>query len=203
MKEEEGKDTFKCYKDFVEVAFVNKICKLAIFLPIVFLEERRIANMNKHQLERLTSDAVLLAEQDAEATLDNMDQIEGVLRRPKQQPTTSEEEQQQVQRQSSSSQFSMVHTAKAERRMKEKMEREGLTSPDGGDSGEHGDEGMSPAEKRAQDAEKRAAWRKARLRSLENVREKKHALLNVREHPPLHDPVHTYLRFRMPSKRKW
>ena len=52
--------------------------------------------------------------------------------------------------------FGGVLTAKAERRQKE---REGISS----------DEELSPAEKRSLDAEKRAAWRKARLKSLENV----------------------------------
>ena len=31
------------------------------------------------------------------------------------------------------------------------------------------DESLSPAEKRSKEAERRAAWRKARLKSLENV----------------------------------
>ena len=60
----------------------------------------------------------------------------------------------------------MIHTAKAERRMRERMEREG-----GGGAEEHGEDedDLTPTEKRAQDAERRAAWRKARLKSLENV----------------------------------
>ncbi|KAI5711545.1 hypothetical protein M8J75_001256 [Diaphorina citri] len=56
--------------------------------------------------------------------------------------------------------FSNVRTAKAERRMKERMIQEGLISDDE-------DKDLSPAEQRALRAEKRAAWRQARLKSLE------------------------------------
>ncbi|XP_034935994.1 protein lap4 isoform X2 [Chelonus insularis] len=56
---------------------------------------------------------------------------------------------------------SIVRTAKAERRLKEKMLQEGLISDD--DEESH----LSPAEQRALRAEKRAAWRQARLKSLE------------------------------------
>ncbi|XP_046996189.1 protein lap4 isoform X9 [Schistocerca americana] len=58
-----------------------------------------------------------------------------------------------------------IHTAKAERRLKEKLQQEYsiskglLTSEDEKD--------LSPAEQRALRAEKRAAWRQARLKSLE------------------------------------
>ena len=76
-------------------------------------------------------------------------QIENVLRRPSQETLPSTK---------------LIHTAKAERRLREKQEREG-----GGEIPEEQEEVMSPAEKRAMDAEKRAAWRKARLKSLENV----------------------------------
>ena len=48
------------------------------------------------------------------------------------------------------------------------MEREGVNEDDADDN-DDSSEAMSPAEKRALDAEKRAAWRKARLKSLENV----------------------------------
>ena len=47
-----------------------------------------------------------------------------------------------------------------------------MSEADGGGELEEDDDessNLSPAEKRAQDAEKRAEWRKARLRSLENV----------------------------------
>ncbi|XP_014469520.1 PREDICTED: protein lap4 isoform X2 [Dinoponera quadriceps] len=56
---------------------------------------------------------------------------------------------------------SSVRTAKAERRLKERLIQEGLISDD---DEEHL---LSPAEQRALRAEKRAAWRQARLKSLE------------------------------------
>ena len=62
----------------------------------------------------------------------------------------------------------LIHTAKAERLLRERMEREGVNEDDA-DANDDSSEAMSPAEKRALDAEKRAAWRKARLKSLENV----------------------------------
>ncbi|XP_063995434.1 protein lap4-like isoform X3 [Diachasmimorpha longicaudata] len=55
----------------------------------------------------------------------------------------------------------IVRTAKAERRFKEKLIQEGLISDDDEESS------LSPAEQRALRAEKRAAWRQARLKSLE------------------------------------
>ena len=46
-----------------------------------------------------------------------------------------------------------------------------MSEADGGEFEEDDDSSsLSPAEKRALDAERRAEWRKARLRSLENVR---------------------------------
>ena len=74
----------------------------------------------------------------------------------------------------------LTHTAKGERRLREQMEREGKNFQVKNDFCEAGDvvtnnmsgvqeeEDLTPAEKRAAEAEKRAAWRKARLRSLEN-----------------------------------
>ncbi|XP_012268422.2 protein lap4 isoform X3 [Athalia rosae] len=56
---------------------------------------------------------------------------------------------------------SIVRTAKAERRLKERMIQEGLISDE--DEESH----LTPAEQRALRAEKRAAWRQARLKSLE------------------------------------
>ncbi|XP_075228246.1 uncharacterized protein LOC142328405 isoform X3 [Lycorma delicatula] len=55
--------------------------------------------------------------------------------------------------------LSNVHTAKAERRMKERLIHEGLLSEEGAE--------LTPAEQRALRAEQRAAWRQARLKSLE------------------------------------
>ena len=54
-----------------------------------------------------------------------------------------------------------IRTAKAERRYYEKLKAEGQVSPD--INQEDGlDKGLSPAEIRAKEAEKRAAWRAAR-----------------------------------------
>ena len=53
-----------------------------------------------------------------------------------------------------------THTAKAERRVREQLER------DGADLSEL--ENLTEAERKSMDSEKRAAWRKARLQSLEN-----------------------------------
>nr|XP_012142080.1 PREDICTED: protein lap4 isoform X5 [Megachile rotundata] len=58
---------------------------------------------------------------------------------------------------------SSVRTAKAERRLKERLVQEGIISDE--DEESH----LSPAEQRALRAEKRAAWRQARLKSLEQV----------------------------------
>ena len=57
----------------------------------------------------------------------------------------------------------VVRTAKSERRLKEKLKKEGI------DIGEIVDlENLTPLQRRALEAEKRAAWRQARLKSLEN-----------------------------------
>lgn len=58
---------------------------------------------------------------------------------------------------------SIVRTAKAERRLKERLREEGLLSEDDEETT------LTPAEVRAIRAEKRAAWRQARLKSLEQV----------------------------------
>jgi len=60
---------------------------------------------------------------------------------------------------SSVSSTGSVRTAKAEKRLKERLHQEGAYA--------HMDQSMSPSEQRALQAEKRAAWRQARLKSLE------------------------------------
>ncbi|KAF7990216.1 hypothetical protein HCN44_000021 [Aphidius gifuensis] len=57
---------------------------------------------------------------------------------------------------------SIVRTVKAEKRLKEKMIQEGLISDEDDE-----ESNLSPAEQRALRAEKRALWRQARLKSLE------------------------------------
>jgi hypothetical protein len=114
----------------------------------------------------MASEAQMEADQEAEAALENVDQIEGVLRRPSQISNSSSSDPFSAGAHSGSGSGQMIHTAKAERRMREKIERDG-----GGETDPSGveDAAMSPAEKRAHEADKRAEWRKARLRSLENV----------------------------------
>ncbi|KAF4528159.1 hypothetical protein B566_EDAN016923 [Ephemera danica] len=58
----------------------------------------------------------------------------------------------------------IVRTAKAERRMRERLGQEGMA-----DSGADNQQNLSPAEQRALKAEMRAAWRQARLKSLEQM----------------------------------
>lgn len=59
-----------------------------------------------------------------------------------------------------SSTIGIVRTAKAEKRLKDKLREEGLLT-------DEDEPPLSPAEERALKAEKRAAWRAARLKSLE------------------------------------
>ena len=92
----------------------------------------------------------------------NIWQIEGVLRRPSHDSLPSSS--------GSAAAGRLIHTAKAERLLRERMEREGAAEDADDTNADDSSEAMSPAEKRALDAEKRAAWRKARLKSLENVR---------------------------------
>lgn len=68
---------------------------------------------------------------------------------------------------SSISSTGSIRTAKAERRLNEKMGKEGLGRATVDPTGLGMD--LSPSEQRALQAEKRAAWRKARLKSLEQV----------------------------------
>jgi len=59
---------------------------------------------------------------------------------------------------------SIPYTAKGERLLRERLEREGEPLPEELETLDH----LSPEEKKAYDAERRVAWRKARLKSLEN-----------------------------------
>jgi hypothetical protein len=113
--------------------------------------------MTRLEFERLTSQTQEEHEAEVDQTLEHVDNIEGVLRRPQQQPTGD------AASAAATADFPMIHTAKAERRLRERLEREGVGEDDAGDAA------LSPEDKRALDAERRAAWRKARLRSLENV----------------------------------
>ncbi|KAK8394971.1 hypothetical protein O3P69_006032 [Scylla paramamosain] len=117
-------------------------------------EDRRVANMTVEQLadlsrledvEEMADDLALQLGVDSDRhhyKYNDRDILEGLRE-------TSETDSSYR----SSSEVSGVRTAKAERRVK-------------GTEGE--EEHLSPAEKRRLEAEKRAAWRQARLRSLEN-----------------------------------
>ncbi len=111
-------------------------------------EAKRLASRSQVEIERLASTAQIEADEAADKAIDLHEQLDGVL----------------VRKASQNEAVQLVHTAKAERRMREKAEREGEAMEELG-----GGEDMSPAAKRALDAERRAAWRKARLKSLENV----------------------------------
>ncbi|CAG9830387.1 unnamed protein product [Diabrotica balteata] len=73
----------------------------------------------------------------------------------------SDEESAESQRSRPSSTIGIVRTAKAERRLRDQLREEGLLT-------DEDDPPLSPAEERALRAEKRAAWRAARLKSLEH-----------------------------------
>merc|ERR1712025_1304202 len=59
---------------------------------------------------------------------------------------------------------SIPYTAKGERLLRERLERENAELPEELENFDN----MSPEEKKEVEAERRAAWRKARLKSLEN-----------------------------------
>lgn len=116
--------------------------------------------MTRIEFDKLAAAAESEADANIDENLDRVSAIESVLHLPPQQPTSAD-----ADTGVSGDHFSMsVHTAKGERRLREKLEREGYPVPP-----ELEDDAMSPSEKRAVDAERRAAWRKARLKSLENV----------------------------------
>uniref|UniRef100_A0A6P7G3I0 Protein lap4-like isoform X3 n=1 Tax=Diabrotica virgifera virgifera TaxID=50390 RepID=A0A6P7G3I0_DIAVI len=73
----------------------------------------------------------------------------------------SDGESAESQRSRPSSTIGIVRTAKAERRLRDQLREEGLLT-------DEDDPPLSPAEERALRAEKRAAWRAARLKSLEH-----------------------------------
>ena len=116
-------------------------------------EEMRIANMTRAEFAKLNnSTSALEVESAQDKALDDVAEIDELGKSRKVSAPAS---------------LGMLHTAKGERRLREKLEREGIECPEEFD--ESLDESLSPAEKRAKDAERRAAWRKARLKSLENV----------------------------------
>uniref|UniRef100_A0A8D8UBC1 Protein lap4 n=1 Tax=Cacopsylla melanoneura TaxID=428564 RepID=A0A8D8UBC1_9HEMI len=118
-------------------------------------EERKIATLSREELKNL-SRTISVDEEDEEDGVRKLESetTETVTSLNHTLPKVHEH---QV---SDNISFSTVRTAKAENRMKQKMLQEGLISDDE-------DKDLSPAEQRALRAEKRAAWRQARLKSLE------------------------------------
>ena len=128
-------------------------------------EERRIANMTRAEFAKLTGSASASALDEAsldaetDMALDQVDEMDkmvggsGASSRKVSAPASLQ-----------------PHTAKGERLLRERLEREGGLDEEPSEEGcDAADTSLSPAEKRAKDAERRAAWRKARLKSLENV----------------------------------
>ena len=124
-------------------------------------EEKRIANMTRQEFAKLTGSASASALDESEAmdaetdmALDQVDEMDKMV----------------SSRKVSAPASLQPHTAKGERLLRERLEREGVAEEEGAEEGGEGEtSSLSPAEKRAKDAERRAAWRKARLKSLENV----------------------------------
>lgn len=118
-------------------------------------EERRIAQMTRFEFEKMTTAASREAESWTDATLEDVEAIDKMARG---QPAPK--------RSLDSGPHSIPYTAKGERLLRERLEREGEPLPEDLENLDN----LSPEEKKAVDAERRAAWRKARLKSLENVR---------------------------------
>merc|ERR1712071_201502 len=108
-------------------------------------EERKIANLTSEQLMNLSRlDDVEEADEEDE---EDGPKLTGVV------PIT-------ITTVPTAQHPSIVRTAKAEKRLKDKMQREGLELSEE-------EKKLSPAEQRVLQAKKRAAWREARLKSLE------------------------------------
>ncbi|CAG0880347.1 unnamed protein product [Darwinula stevensoni] len=108
-------------------------------------EDKKMASMTEEELKNLSRMG-----EDAEEEVEDMSLQLGIS--PNNLNDTGRESV------SSLSSFGSVHTAKAEKRLREKLRQEGVDLDL---------EGLSPAEQRKLQAAKRAAWREARLRSLE------------------------------------
>merc|ERR1719266_124200 len=118
-------------------------------------EEKRIAQMTRMEFVKMTSAVSREAESWTDATLEDvgaMDQMASGQMAPKRSLD------------SSVNPHSIPYTAKGERLLRERLEREGEPLPEELETLDH----LSPEEKKAYEAERRVAWRKARLKSLEN-----------------------------------
>ena len=120
-------------------------------------EERRIAQMTKKELEKINTAASLEADVWTDAALEDVEAIDQMARGqsvPKKSIDSS-----------ASGPHSIPYTAKGERLLRERLEKEGEALPEELENLDH----LSPEDRKAYEAERRAAWRKARLKSLENV----------------------------------
>ena len=118
-------------------------------------EEKRIAQMTQMEFSKMTESAHNEADSWTESALQDVAQID-MMARGEPAPKRSLD----------SGPHSIPYTAKGERLLRERLERENAELPEELENYDN----MSPDEKKAVEAERRAAWRKARLKSLENVR---------------------------------
>merc|ERR1719266_2121738 len=118
-------------------------------------EEKRIAQMTRMEFDKMTSAVSREAESWTDATLEDVEAMDRMAR-GQMQPKHSLD--------SSAMPHSIPYTAKGERLLRERLEREGEPLPEELETLDN----LSPEEKKAYEAERRVAWRKARLKSLEN-----------------------------------
>jgi len=124
-------------------------------------EERRIALMTRREFEQIASAASKEALSWTDATLEDVEAIDKMARG---QPAPKRSLDSSNLHTNNSGPHSIPYTAKGERLLRERLEREGEPLPEDLENLDN----LSPEEKKAMDAERRAAWRKARLKSLEN-----------------------------------
>ena len=118
-------------------------------------EEKRIAQMTHIEFSKMTESAHHEADSWTESALEDVAQMD-MMARGEPVPKKSLD---------SSGPHSIPYTAKGERLLRERLERENAELPEELENFDH----LSPDEKKQVEAERRAAWRKARLKSLENV----------------------------------
>ena len=116
-------------------------------------EEKRIAQMTTFEFSKMTETAHHEADSWTESALEDVAQMDMMARG------------EPVPKKSLEGPHSIPYTAKGERLLRERLERENAELPEELENFDN----MSPEEKKEVEAERRAAWRKARLKSLENV----------------------------------
>ena len=134
--------------------------------------------MTRMEIERMAQEANSAVEQHVDSTLNDIETFDDFkYGRPKKMSTefssltvasTSSLEQHAATSTSTSSLTSLPYTAKGERRLREKLEREGR-SPEEVGLVPFDDPSLSPEKVKSMEAERRAQWRRERLKSLENV----------------------------------